>query len=52
MSSTVATDVGLETGVLSTGSRRRAASTRSRLVILGTVAVDSFIVVSTSQDPG
>src|SRR5580658_4803965 len=33
MSSTVATDVGLQTGVRSTGSRRKAARTRSRPVI-------------------
>src|SRR5581483_6368778 len=39
ISSTVATDVGLHAGVRSTGSRRSAASTRSRLVIVFVVAV-------------
>ena len=50
ISSTVATDVGLTTGVRSTGSRRRAASTRSRLVMGATVSLIGSSLLCTRRD--
>src|SRR5208283_1342904 len=54
MSSTVATDVGLHAGVRSTGSRRKAASTRWRLVMGATIVISlntagSFLLAGGNQ---
>src|SRR5215831_1598826 len=49
INSTVATDVGLQAGVRSTGSRRKAASTRWRLFMAPTILFSSFLLARRHQ---